>query len=428
MQRPEIQKITRLKMTRPNVAKLDNRIPVSVIHLGDQPVSRIDIIIEGGRCDGSSQLESELLAAMLREGTTSLSAKEIAEKLDFYGSWLSCDASTHNITLSLYAVNKHFDKVVPILADIAMHPSIPEHELNNLKSRAANRLLTNNQKVSYLASRTFSNRYFGDKHNLGQEISEEAICGITSSRLQEFHRKWFIDSNVRILISGFVTEGMLQTLNKSFGTSWTTVPATSSRSDSPNAVFCPATEIVDKSNALQSAIKIGIPTIQRNHRDYIPLRILTTALGGYFGSRLMANIREDKGFTYGISASLLGYRNNSIISISSQCATEYTWDVVKEIKHEMKVLQDSRIPKDELDRVRSYMLSELARTLDTPFSIADYYSSVLNNHIDENYFDNQIEIINSISAEEINRIAADYFDIGKMLTVIAGDKQALNRL
>lgn len=428
MQRPEIQKITRLKMTHPNVAELDNRIPVSVIHLGDQPVSRIDIIIEGGRCDGSSQLESELLAAMLREGTTSLSAKEIAEKLDFYGSWLSCDASTHNITLSLYAVNKHFDKVVPILADIAMHPSIPEHELNNLKSRAANRLLTNNQKVSYLASRTFSNRYFGDKHNLGQEISEEAICGITSSRLQEFHKKWFIDSNVRILISGFVTEGMLQTLNKCFGTSWATGPATSSRPDSPNAVFCPATEIVDKPNALQSAIKIGIPTILRSHRDYIPLRILTTALGGYFGSRLMANIREDKGFTYGISASLLGYRNNSIISISSQCATEYTWDVVKEIKYEMKALQDSLIPKDELDRVRSYMLSELARTLDTPFSIADYYSSVFNNHIDENYFDNQVEIINSISAEEISRIAADYFDIGKMLTVIAGDKQALNRL
>ena len=134
MQRPEIKELSNIQIFKPQSTTLDNGIDMKSISIGDQPVSRLDIIFEGGRCDGRNQTVSEMLSAILREGTTSLNAQEIAETLDYHGAWLGCDASSHNATLSLYSLNRNFEKVVPILADIVMNPSFPEQELSNLKS------------------------------------------------------------------------------------------------------------------------------------------------------------------------------------------------------------------------------------------------------------------------------------------------------
>ena len=154
MQRPEIKELSNIQIFKPQSTTLDNGIDMKSISIGDQPVSRLDIIFEGGRCDGRNQTVSEMLSAILREGTTSLNAQEIAEALDYHGAWLGCDASSHNATLSLYSLNRNFEKVVPILADIVMNPSFPEQELSNLKSLAANRLRINRQKVAFLAMET----------------------------------------------------------------------------------------------------------------------------------------------------------------------------------------------------------------------------------------------------------------------------------
>lgn len=412
-------------MTRPHTVILDNAIPVYVFNLGDQPVSRVDVIIEGGRCDGDGQTVSELLSAILREGSATMSAREIAEKLDFYGAWLGSNASAHNITLSLYAVNRHFDDALPIFAEIIQSPAFPSFELQNLKSLATNRLKTNNEKVAYISSEMFSNLYFGEGHNLGKPSTEQTIDGITVQQLKDFHKHWFTAGNVKIIISGAVSDNMLQAVNRYFGGGWQCGESKESRTDRPSHAFRPQTEIADKPHALQSAVRIGMPAILRTDPHYIPLRILTTALGGYFGSRLMTNIREDKGYTYGITSALFGYRNNSFISISCQCDTSYTWRVIEEIKHEMEKLRQECIPDNELRRLRSYMLSDLARSLDTPFSIADYYASTINNRISENYFDKQVEAINSITPGCLQNMAQRYLDCSNLLVAVAGDKKVL---
>lgn len=425
MQRPEIKELSNIQIFKPQPTTLDNGIDMKSISIGDQPVSRLDIIFEGGRCDGRNQTVSEMLSAILREGTTSLNAQEIAEALDYHGAWLGCDASSHNATLSLYSLNRNFEKVVPILADIVMNPSFPEQELSNLKSLAANRLRINRQKVAFLAMETFARLHFGEGSNLGKVVSENDIESITTEELSKFHKQWFAPQNMSVILSGKVEGQMFDVVNNCFGKTPVTGAPQQSATDSPSIKFKPDTIVVDKPDALQSAVRMGMPTVLRSDADYIPLRILVTALGGYFGSRLMTNIREDKGYTYGISASLLGYRNNSFISISCQCDTSHTWQVAKEIKTEIEKLQNDTIPDDELRRLKSFMISDLARTLDTPFSIADYYASLHNNHISTDYFERQLATINSISASSLLDIAQRRLSSAEMLTVVAGNAKEL---
>lgn len=427
MTRPPIKKISNLKIAKPETTRLNNGILLYAINAGDQLASRIDIITEGGRCDGRSQLDSELLAACLREGTKSKSAKEIAEHLDFYGSWLSCEASAHNTSISLYTINRYFNEALPIVAEMTTKPTFPSHELGNLKTLAINRQKSNQEKVAYLAVRNFMRCFFGESHNLGKISSAHDIEAIDDKRLISFHSQWFHPQNTIIVISGLVTDRMLQSVADEFGAESGDILHTESASDFPAIDFQPQIVHTDKPGTLQSAIRIGIPAIHRTHPDYIPLRILTTALGGYFGSRLMTNIREEKGYTYGISATLCCYRNCAFISISSQCDTNYTTEVVDEIKREMNKLRSTPLPKEELERVRSAMLCDLARTLDTPFSIADYYSSLLRNHISDDYFDRQIETILSATPRQLQEMAIRYLDADKMLISIAGDRTALHR-
>ena len=272
---------------------------------------------------------------------------------------------------------------------------------------------------------TFAQRHFGNGSNLGKSVTEESIDSITASELSKFHKQWFAPQNMSVILSGKVERQMLDVVNECFGKAPVSGLPQQSATDSPSIKFKPDTVVVDKPDALQSAVRMGMPTVLRSDADYIPLRILITALGGYFGSRLMTNIREDKGYTYGISASLLGYRNNSFISISCQCDTSHTWQVVNEIKTEIEKLQNDKIPDDELRRLKSFMISDLARTLDTPFSIADYYASLHNNHISTDYFERQLATINSISASSLLDIAQRRLSSTEMLTAVAGNAKEL---
>lgn len=418
--RPETHGISCIEIIKPEQVTFDNGIPVNVIRMGDTPVSRLDLIFERGRCDEGKPMVSDFTASLMREGTATRTAEEIAGILDFYGSWMGSESSAHNTTLSIYSLNRHFKDIIDVFAEIATKPIFPEKELDNMKALAASRLKNNCQKVSYLASAEFQKRYYGDTHNLGKRPDEETIFSITRDELMNFHRENICLENAKIVISGIVDDNMLSILNNSFGQTSITKHASKSQSDKPHKKFSPGTFTVEKSDAVQSAIKIGIPTILRTHPDYIPLRILVTALGGYFGSRLMQNIREEKGYTYGISALLIGMRDNSCITISSQCATAYTKKVIEEICNEMRKLQNAPIEKDELERVKSYMRGDLAKTTDTPFSLADYYCASITNNIPENYFRCQCETIDSITPDKLQDTAKKYLDCEQMLTVVAG--------
>ena len=418
---PDVHPIGKLVIPEYRTEFLDNGIPVCIIDLGDQLVNRVDIVVEGGRCDERHPLESDYVAALLREGTADRSAKDIAEVLDFNGSWLGSTVGAHCTTVTMYSLNRNFDKVAGVLAELVHSPSFPEKELSTMKAMAKNRLRTDREKVSYLANASYNNRYYGDRHPLGRISDEHIIDDITREEIVAFHRRRFVAGNMRFVLSGKIDRQIVESLNRHFGSGDKVGKLDVSGGDKPFVEFTPGMFHVEKESALQSAIRSGAPVpIDRSHPDYIPLRILLSALGGYFGSRLMTNIREDKGYTYGISAALLCCRTDASIFISCQCDNAYVGSVIDEMKAEIRKLQDEPISKDELNTLKAYMLSEQARMFDTPFSVADYFVSAITNGIPAGYFNRQVELLHTIDASVLQDMARRYIDADRLLTIVAG--------
>ena len=424
-QEPAIRQIGSFSLPKLELIRLDNGIPVYVLNTGDQQVTKLDLIMKGGRCDETAFMESNVTASLLSEGAAGRSGKEIAENLDYYGAWFGANASLHHISAKLFSTNRHFGEVIPVFRDMIWQPTFPEKELGNIKTLSAQRLATNLEKVDYLANAEFSRQFYGDTHPLGNMPDIRKITGITRESVKEFHDKWFGTDNTTLLISGIVTDKILNELNRYWGQPWRNAASRQSAADSPYAAYHPTTIVVHKQGAMQSAVKMTLPAILRSHPDYLPLRILITAFGGYFGSRLMTNIREDKGYTYGISASLLGMLDHSFITVSSQCDNRYTRAVVEEIGKEMERLRQEPIGKEELERLKSYMLCDLARTLDTPFSIAEYYTTMIAYQFPKGYFDDQVSILQQITPEKLMEMAQKYLVPEQALTVLAGDKEII---
>ena len=415
-----------ITLPRPRIFTLRNGIPLHIINAGSQEVTKIEILVEGGSCDDIKGMTASMMASLLREGSKKYDGETIAENLDFFGAWLNADTMSHCTSISLFSINKYLKNVIEYLTDIIAFPSFPTDKLEILKTRAITNLQTNNEKVSYLASKEFQKRYYGEKHPLGKNVDTKMINSISREDLLDFHKKWYIPENMKIIISGIVTDEAIKIIDNYFGNIQCGGKALTSTSDHPQQNVYSDTILIDKPNAVQSAIKIGIPTIQRSHPDYIPLRILITALGGYFGSRLMQNIREKKGYTYGISSMLLGMRNNSCIGINCQCDNKYTMRVIDEIKNEINKLKSSEIDLEELEQVKSSIICDLLKTTDTPFNIGEYYSAVFSSNIPENYFEKQVETVNSITPYELKEIANKYLNTDNMLTVIAGATELIS--
>jgi len=177
---------------------------------------------------------------------------------------------------------------------------------------------------------------------------------------------------------------------------------------------------VEKANGLQSAIRIGRLWVDKSHSDYHGLSVLVTLLGGYFGSRLMANIREEKGYTYGIGSFVLPLKYASYLIISTEVGNEYVEPTLKEVTVEMKKLQNELVPADELETVKSYLLGEFLRDFDGPFSLAGSFKAINDFDLDYSYYDQYLTVLRGITSEEIMRLAQQYLEPDDFHTVVAG--------
>ena len=175
---------------------------------------------------------------------------------------------------------------------------------------------------------------------------------------------------------------------------------------------------------MQSAVKLGTTTIMRTHPDYLKLRVLITLFGGYFGSRLMSNIREEKGYTYGISAGIMFYPGSGLLGISTETANEYVEPLIQEVYKEIDKLQNDKVTPEELAMVRNYMLGEMCRNYESPFSLADAWMFILASGLDDDYFARSLQAVKEVTPEEIRELAGRYLCKESLKEVIAGKKLA----
>lgn len=417
---PEIHDFDLLTLPKADCRILPNGVPLYVIDMGDQEVNRIDIMFNAGRYEQNVPLAAEAANAMLREGCRGLTSVDIAEKLDFYGAWLQSSVSYHNSYMTLYSLNRSFAEVLSMLESVIYEPVFPEKEFRTYIERSKQRLLVEQEKVQTLVNREFFGQLFGKDHPYGRPVEVEDYDRLTIEDLKIYHRDFYCPEHCKIVISGKVTESMIDRVSDCFRAKEGTSMIKSEQKNYPIVRSKEHFRYFEKPGALQSAVRIGMPVISRTHPDYMKLRILNTVLGGYFGSRLMLNIREDKGFTYGISSSVIGLKEDAYLSVSTQTGTEYVQPLIEEVFNEIERLREEKVPEEELKMVKSYLSGELARIFDGPFSVCDAYISLIANQLDFEYYDRQFMTVQSITAEELQEVACKYFVRDKFYTSVAG--------
>ena len=277
------------------------------------------------------------------------------------------------------------------------------------------------EKVNTLASRAFSTQLFGAGHPYASAAELSDYATLTTDMLRAYHRAYYTADRCRIVLSGRISSSMIDLVKSLFvslprgGVEPCVLPT-----------LCSADEhyrFVAKQGALQSGIRVGRALVGRNHPDHHPLRILNTLLGGYFGSRLMSNIREDKGYTYGIQSGVITLPDAAYLVIQTQAAVAYVRPLLAEVERELRRLCDESVSPHELQMVRSYMIGDMLRLFDTPISVAEVFVSLVAIGLDFDYYTARFEAIRSVTPEQLQVVAARYFSPETFYTTVAGAEQ-----
>lgn len=420
---PVIRPLGEFEIARPERMEMKNGIPLNIIHAGSQEVVRLDILVWGGQCQQEQPLQAMFTNRMLREGTSSFTSQEIAEKLDYYGAWLELSSSLNCGFITLYSLNKYFPKVLEIISDMLMHPLFPEKELDIVREVNKQQFLVNSTRVEVISRKLFNRSLFGEQHPLGRYAEEEDYARITTGVLKKFYRDYYHSSNCSVYVSGKVTPEIIRCIEENIGNDVWGYTREMIRQQLPEP--SPTTEkrhFVERADALQSSLKMGDFVMDSLHPDFLKCRVMTTLFGGYFGSRLMSNIREDKGYTYGIGAGIINYPGRSILAISTEADNQYVDAIVREVYHEMDRLCNELPEQEELDMVKSYMLGDLSRSYEGPFSLSDAWIFVETAGVDPDFFVRSIRTIREMTAEDIRIMAQRYLRKESLIEVVAGKK------
>ena len=419
---PEIQPLKNFHIQTPVRTTLPNGIPLTVINAGEQEVVRMDVLFSGGRWQQSQKLQALFTNRMLREGTTKYTAATIAEKLDYYGSWLELSSSSEYAYITVYSLNKYLAKTLEVVESMIKEPLFPQKELQTILDTNIQQYLVNTSKVDFLAHRSLLKSLYGEQHPCGKIVMEEDYHTITPEVLREFYERYYHSGNCSIFLSGKVTDDIISRVTDIFGIPFGQYQLQMPKSSFPFAAIPEKRIFTEREDAMQSAVKMGCTTITREHPDYPKLRVLMTLFGGYFGSRLMSNIREDKGYTYGISAGVVFYPDSGLLIVSTETDNEYVELLIQEVYHEIDRLHLDPVSAEELRIVRNYMLGEMCRSYESPFSLSDAWIFIATSGLKDDYFARSLQAVNEITPAEIQDLAQRYLCKETLKEVIAGKK------
>jgi predicted Zn-dependent peptidase len=415
---PESKQVEEIRFIKPLSQQLANGIPVFTINAGKQELVRIEFIFQNVNWKPAMPLQAIAVSHLINNGTSKLSAKEIADQVDYYGAFLQTEYGADQSTIKLYTLNKHLSSVLPILHAILTDSVFPEQELSIFVQNQKQSLEVNLQKNDFLARKHFAHALFGDTP-YGSNILPGDYDALNRTDLQDYFNKAYTAKNCTIVAAGKFEQKEFDLLDSVFGKARAGTPDFSiNRFSFPetNAGLLP----VKRHDAIQSAIRMGAVGITRNHADFPGFQVLNCVLGGYFGSRLMANIREDKGYTYGIGSAVVSMQDAGYFFIATEVGSEVCNNALEEIEKEIDQLKTTLVPEEELGLVRNFMLGSMLGSLENAFSHADKFKNVYFSGLDHRYYDKYIQTVRTITAEELRQLANIYLNTDAFTKVVVG--------
>ncbi|MFM7194798.1 MAG: M16 family metallopeptidase [Bacteroidota bacterium] len=376
-----------------------------------QQVVNLELVFKAGTIHEPATGVSGFAVGMLDKGTTGKSAAEVAGLLDFYSAHLNLQAGNDFCTLSLYCLTRNFKFILPLLSEILTSPSFDEEEFRVVRDIYVQNLSVNMEKNSYVAGLNIRKLVYGD-HTYGQHVTREHAEAVTTGQLREFFNGYF--RPWKVFVAGAVEPADLETLMAMLPQ---VGPAR--EGELPKPIFAGPTSLhTEKEGAVQCSIRMGKPCIDRSASDYPALLMANHILGGYFGSRLMRNIREEKGLTYGIYSSMQHLMYGGMLVIGADVNKEKLEPALEAIRLELAGM--SEIPEQELAIARNHFIGSLQNDLNTIFAGAERIRTIRLNNLPPDYYSTLIQSIDKLSAKSIADAAARYFTPDSFAVAIAG--------
>lgn len=419
---PAFQTLEKVHLPQVQSQTLSNGYKLHWLNAGEQPVIRIELIFKAGNWYESGKGTSYFTLKMMNEGTSRRSAREINEYVDQYGAFIEFNHGQDRVNITLYTVTKHLPKLLPLLQELLTDSVFPEKELQNLKKITAQNLKVNAEKTSYVAQTRFRELLFGEMHPYGRNLYEQDIEGIEAPQLRTYYQSNIRSQVCDILLCGNIDEATLGLIRNIFEQIPVKQDIQQNGLVNPVVPFTNSKNTLEKEGSLQSSIRIGKRLFTRQHPDYFKMLVLNEVFGGYFGSRLMKNIREEKGFTYGISSNLVTLRQEGFLVIGTDVKKEYTGLTIEEIYKEIEILKTEPVGEEELQTVKNYMIGSFAGSLNSPFAIADNFKTIYFEGLTYDFFDHYIENILHTTAQDLLYLSHTYLQPDSMLEVVVGGR------
>jgi zinc protease len=419
---PAIQPPGRIHFPQPEIYQLSNGIKVYQFNSGTQDVISIEMVFTAGSWFQQKPFTAMATNLMLREGTRNYSAQKLSETLDYFGAHFENTTERDNAYVTLYSLNKHLENTLPLLSEILKNPLFPENEYAVLAGKQRQLLEVNRQKVNFLARTHFNPIIFGKKHPYGMFLEPGDIDKVSHADLAGFHKAQYHSGNCTIVVAGLIKPGLMKALDRHFGgTDWSGTP--SQREFTKPQTSDKKNHFILKAGAMQSAIRMGNLMFGRSHSDFAGMKVLNAILGGYFGSRLMINLREDKGFTYGIGSSVVPLLQGGYFVISGEVGAEVTGQALSEINSELLRLCNVPVSESELSLVRSYLSGEMLRAVDGPFAQAGLYRELIESELTMAHFEELIDTVQHINSQQLQDLAIKYLSPEKLFTLVVGPEE-----
>lgn len=386
--------------------QLNNGAPVYTINAGAEDVLQVEWVFYSGNWFENKNLVAASTNYLLKNGTSEKNAFQLNEHFEYYGSYVNRSCYNETATITLHCLTRHLEVLLPVIREMLVDSIFPEEEISIYKQNMRQRLNVNLKKVDFVAGRLIDTYLYGEDHPYGKYTRHEDFDAITREELSNFYNQFYRQGQFMMFVAGKIPSNIFPLLNKNFGDlNYKTINV-------EKTPVKPAEEkkyrVVNDANGVQGAIRMGANFPNRHHPDFVRTQVLNNVFGGFFGSRLMSNIRENKGYTYGIYSYLENHIQESAWVISTEAGRDVCEATITEVYKEMELLRNKEVDSEELLLVRNYMMGSILGDLDGPFQIINRWKTIILNGLEENYFYRQIDTIRNVSGSELQELANKY--------------------
>ena len=411
---PEVKQIDKIDFIKPQIFDISKDVKLFFMKEVPNETARLDLYFDAGTVNGDTGIAS-FVNGMLLSGTDEKTSTQINNEIDELGGFFESGVSNENAVVTMYSLRENVLPVLKVMTNAIQNLVFHQHEVEELVNDRRQKFKTSMEKVSFLAQRAFQQRLFSESI-YGRVTNESDFDTISTDSLKQFFKENYLNGLTKVVVVGDLTQDEIDEIIDLIG-SWASNTTTEFEKNIKNLK---GYAHLVKDGAVQTAIRVGRMLFNKTHEDYNDFLILNTIFGDYFGSRLMSNIREDKGYTYGIGTMVAELHNVGYFIIATEVGKDVKDATLTEIQNEITRLQTELVGDDELNLVKNYLMGQLLKSADGPYSMTDLYMSVEPYGLDLDFYNTSIDSLNNITPERIQELAVKYLNWNDMTVVSAG--------